>query len=232
MISRWYKLKDTALNLRRQGFSIGKIERRLEIPRSTLSGWFKNIKLTSRQKRKLLANQKNALVKARKKAILWHNEQREKRLQEAKNAALKILKNIDINNQNILEVALAFLYLGEGVKRSLETAIGNSDPLILKFFLTIMRKVYKLDIKKIRCELNLRADQGPKKMKKFWAKILKLPLSNFKYVSIDKRTTGSKTYPYYKGVCYIRCGNVAIQRKLVYLGNLFCQKITEKNMGS
>ncbi|MFA5050739.1 MAG: hypothetical protein WC499_01310 [Patescibacteria group bacterium] len=232
MKSKWYELKNNAVKLRQQGISIGKIEHRLKIPRSTLSGWFKNIQLTPKQKKKLLANQKNALVKARKKAVFWHNEQKKIRLQEAENEAIKTLKNIDINNQNILEVAIAFLYLGEGSKNNLETALGSSNPLILKFFVAAIRKVYKLDINKIRCELSLRADQDPEEMKKFWAKTLKLPICNFKQINIDRRTKGSKTYPYYKGVCHLRCSNAAIQRKLIYLGNLFCHKVIDKNLGS
>jgi len=38
MKSKWYELKPDAIKLRKKGFSIGKIERRLGIPRSTLSG--------------------------------------------------------------------------------------------------------------------------------------------------------------------------------------------------
>jgi len=232
MRSRRYELKETALTLRKRGLSIGRIERRLRIPRSTLSGWFKDIELTAEQKKKLLTNWKKGLIKARKKAVLWQKAQKEKRLQEAENAAIKVLENIDTTNQNVLEVALALLYLGEGTKKSKETALGNSNLLILRFFLTIIRKVYKIDTKKIRCELYLRADQNPGKIKKFWSNALKLPLDNFRQVSVDKRTRGTKTYPYYKGVCNIRCSNVAIQRKLIYLGNLFCQKVIEKNTGS
>jgi len=232
MKSKWYELKNNAVKLRQQGLSIGKIEYRLKIPRSTLSGWFKNIQLTPKQKKKLLANQKNALVKARKKAVLWHNTQKKIRLQEAENAALKTLENININNQNILEVALAFLYLGEGSKNNLETALGSSNPLILKFFVAVIKKVYKLDINKIRCELSLRADQDPEEIKFFWAKTLKLSIRNFKQINIDQRTKGSRTYPYYKGVCHLRCSNAAIQRKLIYLGNSFCHKVIDKNLGS
>jgi len=60
---------------------------------------------------------------------------------------------------------------------------------------------------------------------------LGIPIDNFGYVNIDKRTVGSKTYPHYKGVCYITCGNVAIQRKLLYLGEIFCKKTVEKYLG-
>jgi len=232
MESRWFELKTDAIKLRKKGFSIGKIEYRLGIPRSTLSGWLRDIKLSQEQKEKLIQGWKNALIKARKKAVLWHNAQKEKRLKEAREQALKTVEVIDITDKKILELALAILYMGEGTKSKAETAMGSSDPLILKFFLAALKTLYNLDLKKVKCQLNLRADQNPEKMKRFWSKELKVPFSNFGYVNLDKRTIGSKTYPYYKGVCHVLCGNVAIQRKLVYLSEMFCKKTIEKYLGS
>ena len=229
MASRWYKLKDEAVRLRKRGVSLRKIESRLKIPRSTLNCWFKNIKLTAKQKEKLHNDWKNALIRARKKAVLWHNEQKAKRFEIAKKEAESVLKNIDVNNSVILELALAVLYFGEGSKKNIETAIGNSDPLILKFFIMILRNIYHLNDDKMKCELYLRADQNPEKIKHFWAKALGLPLNNFKQVNIDKRTIGSKTYSSYKGVCNVRCGNVAIKRKLMYLAEMFFEKTLKNN---
>jgi len=231
MRSKWYKLKADAIQLRKRGASLRKVETRLKIPRSTLSYWFKNIKLSARQKEKLYNDWKNALIKARKKAVLWHNEQKEKRLSEARKQALEILEKIDIDNKNILELALAVLYLGEGSKKNVETALGSSDPLILKFFIKALRNIYNFNLEKIRCELYLRADQNPETVKRFWSKTLELSKSCFKSVSVDNRTIGSKTYPNYKGVCNIRCGNVAIKRRLLYLGEEFLKSIVQ-NKGS
>jgi len=224
MKSRWYEFKETAIKLRKKGFSIRNIEKKFKIPRSTLGGWFKNIELSERQKKQLLLNWKNGLTKARKKAIIWHNKKKEKRLKIAETAAMRIANNIDFRDKNIIELALAVLYLGEGAKKNLETAIGSSDPAILKFFIAALRNIYKTDLSKIRCELYLRADQNPAKTKIFWSKELKLPFENFKQVNIDKRTIGVKTYKDYNGVCNIRCGNVAIQRKLMYLSKIFIKK--------
>ncbi|PIW90671.1 MAG: hypothetical protein COZ92_00120 [Candidatus Nealsonbacteria bacterium CG_4_8_14_3_um_filter_40_11] len=232
MKSRWYGLKDKVVKLRKQGFSMNMIENRYGIARSTLSGWFRKVKLTSAQKRKLLKNSRVGLIAARRKAVLWHNAQKEKRLKEAETQAIKTIKSIDIADKKILELALAILYMGEGTKRKVETAMGSSNPLALKFFLATLKALYNLDLKKIKCQLNLRADQNPKKMKRFWSKELKLPLNNFRHVNLDKRTIGSKTYPYYKGVCYVYCGNVAIQRKLICLSEIFCRKVVKKYLGT
>jgi len=225
MKSRWYELKDGAIGLRKQGFSMNTIEKKYGIARSTLSGWFKKVDLTPMQKKKLLRNSNVALIAARKKAVLWHNSQKQQRIEIAKTQALQTLKDIDTNNKSILELALAILYLGEGSKTTVDTVLGSSDPLILKFFLSSIKKIYDFDVKNIKCGLHLRADQNSEKMKRFWAKELEVPLDNFKQTIFDKRTIGSKTYPQYKGVCVLRCGNVAIQRRLLYLARFFCEEI-------
>lgn len=229
MISKWSHLKYKAILERKRGKSLRDVELSLNIPKSTLSYWFKNIKLTFRQKRFLRLRHNKSLSEARKIAKDWHREQKIKRLEIAGKQAEETLSLIN-NNKETLELALAMLYLGEGFKKSGGTGMGNTDPLILKFFLRLMLKVYNLKLENISIYLHLRADQNVESMKKYWSKELKIPLSRFRKVSIDKRTIKTKTYPHYKGVCLINCGNVAIQRKLVYIGKKFCEKTT-KNMG-
>jgi len=230
MISRWYKSKESALAMRRQGISMTKVEHEFGIPRSTLSGWFRKINLTKKQKEILAANSQKGLDTARMQAVLWHNAQKKARLEKAKKEAEDSLKEIDVSNLNILELALSFLYLGEGMKKGVGTGMGNSDLKILKFFITALKKMYGVPICDFKCSLHLRADQNPEKMKRYWSKNLKIPLANFTGVAMDQRTAGRKTYPDYKGVCVITCGHVAIQRKLLYLGEMYHDKVI--GMGS
>ncbi len=231
MQSKWFNLKNAAIKFRKKGFSIGKIEKRLGIPRSTLSGWLKNIALSPQQKTKLTQDWKNALIKARKKAVKWHNTQKQKRLLEAKRGAKETLKRIGANNEEIIELALAMLYLGEGSKKNQEVSIGSSNPLILKFFLSALKTMKGFDNQRVKCQLSLRFDQNPVEMQHFWSGELKIPIDKFGYTALDKRTAGSKTYPSYKGVCQIHCGNVAIQRKLLFISEEFCKKIVKKYLG-
>ncbi len=228
MASKWFDKKPEALKLRKSGLSIGVIETRLGIPRSTLSGWFKDVVLTKQQKEVLFKRWQNGLVSARKKAIAWHNAGKKQRLEAAQESAEEVIAAIDIKDRNILDLFLAVLYLGEGGKSNDSTNMGNSDPLIMKTFLTILIKNYNIDLKRVRCSLNLRADQDVEGLKKFWLKELGLPMENMKYVYIDKRTIGSKTYPDYKGVCTIECGNVAIKRKLLNISRGLCERIVKR----
>lgn len=235
MLSKWYELKPKAVELRKRGLSLKAIETRLSIPRSTLSGWLKDVVLSKSQKEKLLKNWKDGLIRARQKAVVWHNAQKNLRLEKARSEAQATLENLDLKNDSIVDLALAMLYWGEGRKGNAVTSLGNSDPLILRFFVAVLGRNYGIDARQIKGELHLRADQDASAMKRYWAKELGLPLENFMSVSFDKRTIGSPTYPDYKGVCILRCGSVAIQRKLVYLSEQFCERIsaeTDRNSGA
>lgn len=225
MKSRWFESKPVALKLRKKGLSIRNIEKSLHIPRSTLSGWFKNVQLSLKQKYILNRKRLKSLKEARKHAVKWHNLQKEQRLIEAENKATEILNQIDYKNPLIQEFALAMLYLGEGSKTKSGTGIGNSDPLILKFFIKTLLKNQFVDISKIKCALHLRADQNPEILKTYWSKELDIPLKNFTSPSLDIRTKGHPTYPTYRGVCVVQCGNIALQRKWTCLSRKFCERI-------
>jgi hypothetical protein len=226
MKSQWFEYKDKAVELRKLGLSYREIEKVLSIPRSTLSGWLKDVELGETQKNRLRKSYGTGLTQARLKAAEWHRAQKELRLLKAKEDAQSVLDSLIIDD-SVVELALAMLYLGEGAKTG-TTAIGSSDPLILKFFLNVLVQKYEIDPSKARFDLHIRADQNPEEIRKYWAKELNLPKSYFKYVVADKRTEGRTSYPHYKGVCIINCGTIAIQRKLIYLYNLFCQRVIDE----
>lgn len=222
MISRYVHLRSQAEQLRREGQSIGHIEKILCIPRSTLSGWFRKIALTARQKKKLYESSRTALTRARTKAVEWHKTDKKERIETIELSSREFLKGVDFNNLELIEIALAVLYLGEGSKKSPRTAMGASDPLMIRFFVSCLKRLYKVPSEKIKCELHLRHDQDEQEMKLFWSRELHIPLRNFTKTSFDKRTIGKPTYANYKGVCLVNCGKVEIQRRLMYIAKGFC----------
>lgn len=217
--------------MRRHGASVRDIENRLGIPRSNLSYWFRGVILSPHYTRLLQRRHENALITARKGAVKWHNSQKEKRVQDARMDALKTLGQLDVSKKEIVELALSLLYLGEGAKKNSVTAMGNSDPRILRFFVDSISYLYDIPRSKFRCHLHLRADQNSRALARYWADALDIPLENFLKPLMDKRTVGTKTYPHYKGVCVVSCGRVAIQRKLMYIASTFCETFTKRMRG-
>ncbi|HEX8946868.1 MAG TPA: hypothetical protein VF829_01485 [Candidatus Paceibacterota bacterium] len=225
MQSMYASLKPEAVRLRKRGYSVRAIEMRLSVPRSTLSGWLKSVPLTEAQKVVLKRKADRGLVQARKKAVQWHNEQKEERVAEAARQGAQVLDTIP-KNPEIQELALAMLYLGEGTKS--HTTLASSDVRIARFFVSSLQTLYDVPTEKIRCHLHLRSDQDPESLALFWSKALGLPLENFGKALIDRRTIKTKTYDHYKGVCSISCGRVAIQRRLMYIANGFCDGIASR----
>lgn len=223
MISKWYEQKENAIYLRKSGISLGGIEKSLGIPKSTLSLWFKDVILTPQQLKTLEKRKKQGLIKAREMSIISHNNQKKMRLELAENEAKKTFDKLSLTDSTV-ELALAMLYMGEGSKNNV-TSLGSSNPLILKFFLTVLIRKYNVDLTKVRFDLHLRYDQDPTKISRYWANELNIPITSFKYIGHDIRTRGKTTYPNYKGVCLINCGNIAVQRKLKYLYTIFCEKV-------
>lgn len=225
MLSKWYELKPKAIELRKRGLSIGDIERKIKIPRSTLSGWFKSIPLSLEQKEALRKKSNMALVKSRALAIKWHHKQKEIRLLKADTEANSVLSGIDLRNREILELALAMIYLGEGSKKNL-TSIGNTDPQILKFFMKSMQIIFNIKTSEFKCDIHIRSDQNGNNLIRYWSKTLGIPTN--KFISIrDNRPVKTKTYPTYKGVCVVRCGKIAIQRRIICVARKYCQSIAD-----
>ena len=83
MISKWFELKPTAVSLRKNGLSINAIEEELGIPRSTLSGWFKDVVMEDTHKARLQKNKEEAWARARVNSAIWHKAQKAARLAQA-----------------------------------------------------------------------------------------------------------------------------------------------------
>lgn len=226
MKSKWFDLKEQAMTLRRKGVSMTLIERELGIPRSTLSGWFKTIKLTEDQRTKLMKNKSDGWKIAREKAVIAHQYKKALRVLKAKQEAEKVINKIELTDE-LLDIAFAMLYLGEGSKTNGTTSIASSDPTILRFILSVLKQNYGISPGMIRCELHLRLDQNELATKEYWSKELAVPIDRFRYVAFDKRSANKPTYDHYKGVCVLQCGNIQIQRKLIYLYTMFCDKVSQ-----
>ncbi len=217
----------TARKLRQAGWSYSEINRRLEIQKSTLHGWLKDISLTHKQHLHLRKLWEDGLKKAQLHAAESHRQKTTERMAQAQINAKNIISNV--NNSllypPLLKLTLAVLYLGEGTKNKSMVCLANSDPQINQAFVTILRKAYMIDESKFRCHLHLRADQNITSTIRFWSKLLQIPPKKFHKTQIDKRTIDKPTRNNYYGVCAIYYYDASIQKELLALGQEFLQSI-------
>lgn len=223
MKSRGFKYKDEVIALRKMGVSMTMIEREFNIPRSTLSGWFKDVALTEDQRTRLMKNSQDGWKKAREHAVISKNIAKAKRISQAKAEAELIHSSLPKTNE-VLELALAMLYFGEGAKKNV-TTLGASDSKMITFFITALERLYDLDRNTFRYELHLRFDQDEDEMKNYWSQKLHVQRDRFQYTVKDLRTKDRPTKPGYHGVCQVHVGNIAIQRRLKALYSVYCSEV-------
>lgn len=219
------QLRDKVIILRGKGKTYPEIQKilRVYIPKSTLSCWCNSITLPDKYRQKfrrmILGNIKKSRLKAL--AVIRRKRQEYFRQLYVKNKYL-IGK---IKNYDVAKIALALLYWAEGKKNSMGSLMfGNSDPEMINTFLTLLRKCYSIDQKKIRCTLQCRADQNIPKLELFWSKITGIPLKRFYKARVDPRTIGKPSKKKdYKGVCRIDYFCADIHNELRVIANLIGQ---------
>ena len=229
MISKWEHVKPQAIQMRRDGYTKVSIQKELGVPLSTLSRWFKKVVFTKREMALIEQNKNKALLEARRLAALTHNASKKTRIELARDKALETISRLPESNNEILELALAMLYLGEGAKADKSLRLGNSNPMIVRFYVDTLERLYNLNRNSFRIALHLRADQDENQIKEFWSKELDISISSFTYCVKDSRTIDRPTYSGYHGVCVVDCGPLAIQRKLMYLAEVYCKRVSEKS---
>jgi transcriptional regulator with XRE-family HTH domain len=221
--------KEAAIKLRKIGKSLREIEKILSIPRSTLSRWLRDVRLSENQKEKLRKKWLSALAKGRLKASQVHQERRIERINKIKQEAKEFISGFTINKP-LGELIFTLFYLSEGTKRENAVVIANSNPKILKGFLNLFRYLYQPDETKFRCCLHLRKDQSEEKLKDFWSRTLNIPKYQFHKTQFDKRTN-KPTFKNYKGVCVIHYFDMNLQRRILYIGEELINLLNKTQMG-
>lgn len=187
------KQKEQVIKLRKQGLSIRDISQRLETPKSTVSYWCRDIKLSKSQIEKLAKSQEHASMKS----ILKLAEiNRNKRIVATKKfTALGISDVCNITNRDLFMVGLA-LYWGEGYKKgSQELGFTNSDPEIIKIFIKWLQTIYAIKLPDLimRVSINNIHKNREVAVLKYWSCVTKVPVSQFTKTSFIK-TRAKKEY--------------------------------------
>jgi len=214
------KIKEKARSLRKQGWSLGEISQNLSIPKNTLSGWVKEIRLTEKQKQRI---KKKEIISAAKGRILAAKvlKQKLENWKESIRKRTRQFSKMPFKNAKTGKLTCGILYACEGSKYPSTRCLSfaNSDPKMIKFFLTMLREYFDIDEKKFRCRIQQRYDQNSDKLKRFWSSVTRIPLGQFYKNYADKRTEGKLTAKKdYKGVCTLQYFNTNLQFELQAIG--------------
>lgn len=208
-----------AKKLRAQGHSLSEIHRELKVSKSSVSLWVKNVKLSPTAQQ--IIREKFTRGQLRSQAVLRQKQQN--RLDQIRKEVLKDFSKFRNSRVNQLLIC-ALLYWCEGNK-SIHDGISftNSDPALIKTFVSLLRMVFSLNEKKFRVCMHLHPYHDEKKQKKFWSDITGIPPEQFTkpYLKI-----GSKKYQKegYQGCIRVRYQDSTLTHKLFMTSALYMDR--------
>lgn len=176
--------KEKAINYRKRGYSYSMISEKLELSKSTLCGWLKEIPYKPNKeviKRIGLARMKSAQFK---------HDQKIANIRTVKKLAERELGKLTKRDLWLLGIGL---YLGDGNKSSGESVrIINSNPKIIKLAIEWFRKICGLKIKNFIPSIHIYPDTNIKKTLIYWSNVTGVPKEQFGKTQVDRRNNKSK----------------------------------------
>lgn len=216
------ELKEKAVGLRMNGLSIKEVSEELHVSKSTASLWLRNLKLNDEAKEKLAQKR---LLRYYKTVLRWQ----EKSFQEEKQYNSKADSIIKQVNQNIYHIKLfcALLYWCEGSKGSKsDLRFTNSDPLLIKTFVTLFRKSFSVNESKFRILMHLHEYHDEAIQKKFWSNVTKIPKNKFQKTYL-KKNSGKRIREGYQGCISIKYYDSKIFKEIKAIYSSFCKNTGE-----
>ena len=189
-------LRDQAITLRKSGKSYKEISIELNVAKSTLSYWLKEIKLKPEDAKRLYTKQIDFLSRGSKS----QKDRREQAVKIIINQAKNEIKH-PIDNEIIRFLGIA-LYWAEGAKGKM-IKIANSDPYLILFMVKWLENFFQIKPNGLKVYLNIYPQQSEIEIKKFWSDLTGIPLNNFGKSYIKPFSTGFKKNNLYFGTICI-----------------------------
>ncbi len=194
------KLKDKAIELRKNGLSYSQIRNKISVSKSSLSLWLRNHSLS--QKHLLYLKQKSGQQRVERHRITMLK----KRSLRLNDVYKSVRKKVGHLSKREFFLAGLFLYWGEGSKRNMyELAVSNTDPAMIRFFIKWFDDM-NISREKMRATLHVYKDMEAEKYIAIWSKELDLPPSAFTKPFVKKTNLSEITYRtgFQFGTCMLR----------------------------
>lgn len=190
---------DNLKNLRETGHSIPEISKILGLPKSSVSRHVKGIQIKSEFRQRWLDRRNASQIISERQQVL---------------ANIKAGELVPGINQQSLALMAAALYWAEGAKK--DFSLTNSDPEMVRVFVTILKKVFKIKNEEIKISIRLYDDLIKKEAVNFWSRVVGVDLHNNVSINILK---GKKNGKLKYGMCRVRIKKAGLLFKTIFAIN-------------
>ena len=121
------------------------------------------------------------------------------------------------HTQEQLKLLAVSLYWAEGAKRGHTVDFANSDVSMCQIFVEFLRKVCRVEEKKLRGFIYCHENQDAEALIAFWSKALNIPKGQFTKPYIRRQGASQKKYPerMINGLVHIRYGDLKLLRQIL-----------------
>ncbi|OGD60881.1 hypothetical protein A3A71_03150 [Candidatus Berkelbacteria bacterium RIFCSPLOWO2_01_FULL_50_28] len=190
------QLKDDAIKLRMKGLSYREIKQEIDVSKSTLSSWLKNILLSPEHKQRLYTKQVAILNLGSRSHHLRRQGEISRIIGSAQNEVSAFLSD------ETVKLLGAAIYWAEGTKKG-TTRVTNSDPALILFMVYWLKRVFGIETSSIRAWLNMYSQQDEKDLIAFWSDLTGIPAKNFGKSYIKPESKNYKKNTLYYGTIQI-----------------------------
>lgn len=219
------EIKRRAIELRKKGYSIKEVASCIGVAKSTSSIWLSDIILDEKAKNRLrkrnLIGQYNARKTRESKRLVFE--------QELDKKASFILSKINLNDST-RKLLCALLFWAEGSKDTSRISFINSDPVMIKSFITLLRSSFDVKENKFRGLVHIHEYHNDSHVKIFWSKVSGIPLSQFSK-SYRKPHSKKRKRANYMGSFRINYYDFQVAKELRSIYNTFAKEINRRGVG-
>lgn len=192
MDKNYSSLRKQAIFLRGKGLSYSEIKKEIDISKSTLSYWLKDVPLKPEHKQRFYTRQIQILS-------LGAQSQKERRKREIEKIIEQAVSEIQTPlTSDAYRLMGACLYWAEGSKGG-RFEITNSDPCFILFMVKWLQDVFHIHPSTLKAWLNIYPQQNELEIKKFWSELTGITLENFGKSYIKPLSSGYKRNNLYYG---------------------------------
>ena len=209
-----------------EGLSYNEISTRMNISKSTLSYWLRDLALTPEHEERLKMRLQDNRQSFAARAWPINRERHASARRAAYQVGLDVVNSLP-DDRSVHELAFAMLYLGEGTKAGNRVLLGSTSPAILRYTLWALRRLYDVAESEITCRLHLitAAEHLEPVLREWWAHQLGISLDRFHPTTYD-----------YHGVCEVLRLDTYLQQRILgvaygYLASLSSEKTQKKPAG-
>jgi hypothetical protein len=207
-------LKRQAIIYRKHGKSYAEITQKLGVPKSTLSGWLRDIPFSEKVKYDNILKAKRIWARN----LISYNEKRGQLNQEKYNLEIDLFASQvpKLTTSQLFFLGMG-IYLGEGGKRDKRSArLSNANSDIIILAMRFFRECCNVQTHEFRPWVHIHPNINPEEAIKYWAEVTKVPSEQIRTQLVVSRASKGKRLkdrlPY--GTLHIRINRAHVMRRI------------------